>query len=195
SEGEEQGKEIDIGRIRRIAGLLKRGDAAASEDSADCLTFYNEALRLAEEPKDILRVGEIHYAIGRAHLNVTALRDYTKYEFHARAAIKEARDLGPLGSDLYVRALVSLGNAIVMQQTSLAQNDPERLKEALESLMVGVTAENVASTTKGTAHNGLGNLYRIKDDMHAAADEYLAACKEFEAAGDLRSLRSAQANA
>ena len=192
---EEEGKEMDIGRIRRIAGLLKRGDAAASENDADCLTFYNEALRLAEESKDILRVGEIHYAIGRAHINVTALQDVAKYEFHAREAIKAARELGPLGLDLKVRASVSLGNAILVEQMNLEQSDPERLAEAREALMLAVDSDNVGSITKGTAHNGLGNLSKLEGDMQTAADEYLAACKEFETAGDMRSLRPAQANA
>lgn len=194
-EGEEKGKEFDIGRIRRIASLLKLGDAAASDNSSDCLTFYNEALRLAEEANDILRVGEIQYAIARAHLNVEALRDNAKYKFHARAAIKTALDLGPLGLDLRVRASVSLGNAIVLEQASLKQTDPEQLKEAREALMLGVTSDKVGSITKGTAHNGLGNLSRIEGDMQAAADEYLAACERFEAAGDIRSLRMAQGNA
>jgi hypothetical protein len=61
--------------------------------------------------------------------------------------------------------------------------------------MLGVDSDNVGSITKGTAHNGLGNLARIEGDMQAAADEYLAACKEFETAADIRSLRVAQASA
>jgi len=34
----------------------------------------------------------------------------------------------------------------------------------------------------------------MENDFRAAADEYLAACKEFEMDGDLRSLRKAQIN-
>ena len=191
----DKGKALDIGRIRRISSLLKLGDAAASDNSADALDFYSEALRLAEDPPDLVRLGEVHYAIARAYLNVTSLRDPAKYEFHAREAIKAAAALGPLGLDLHVRASVSLGNAIVEEQSSLAQPDPERLKEARKALTIGVTSENAGPITRGTAHNGLGNLYRIENNLEAAADEYLAACKEFEAAGDTRSLRAAQANA
>jgi hypothetical protein len=191
--GNEKGKEMDIGRIRKIASLIKLGDAAASDNSPDCLGFYNEALSLAED--DLLRSGEIHYAIGAAYLNVLALRDPAKYEFHAREAIKIASALGPFGLGLYARASVSLGNAIVVQQITLKQNDPERRREALEALTLGMTSDKVSSNTKGAAHNGLGNLYRLEKNMQAAADEYLAACKEFEAAGDTRSLRKAQANA
>lgn len=190
-----KGKEIDVGRNRRISGLLERGDVAAGENSPDCLAFYNEALRLAEEGKDLIRLGEVHYAIAKAHLNVTALRDPAKYEFHAREAIKIGRDLGPLGLKLYVRASVSLGNAIVEEQRILEKPDPERLNEARQALTLGVTAENVGRIIRGSAHNGLGNLNRIEDDVEAAATEYLAACKEFEAAGDVRSLRLAQRNA
>lgn len=191
----DKGKEIDIGRIRRISSLLKLGDTAASDNSPDAIDFYNDALRLAEDPPDLLRLGEVHYAIAKAYLNVTALYDPAKYESHAREAIKAAAALGPPGSDLHVRASVSLGNAIVEEQSSLEQRDSERLNEARKALTLGVTAENVGPIVRGTAHNGLGNLYKIENDLEAAADEYLAACKEFEAAGDIRSLRAAQANA
>jgi len=188
-------KDVDISRIRRISSLLKRGDVAARENSPESLVFYNEALRLAEEANDPERMGEVHLAIARTHLKVRALRDPMKYEFHARKAIKIARDLGALGLNLYVRASVSLGNAIVEGQHQLEQPDPKRLNEAREALRLGVTAENVEEITRGTAHNGLGNVYRIENDFEAAAAEYLAACKAFEAAGDTRSLRVAQRNA
>jgi tetratricopeptide (TPR) repeat protein len=191
----DEGKEIDVGRIRRISSLLKLGDAAASDNSPDAIDFYSEALRLAEDPPDLLRLGEVHYAIARAYLNVTALRDPAKYEFHAREAIKAAAALGPFGLDLHVRASVSLGNAIVEEQRSREEPDSERLNQARKALTIGVTSENAGPITRGTAHNGLGNLYRIEKDLEAAADEYLAACKQFETAGDIRSLRAAQANA
>lgn len=191
----DKGKEIDVGRIRRISSLLKRGDAAASDNSPDALDFYNEALQLAEDPPDLLRLGEVHYAIGRAHINVTALYDPAKYEFHALEARKVAASLRPLGLDLHVRASVSLGTAILEEQRHLEEPDPERLNEAEEALTIGVTSENASAITMGTAHNGLGNLYSIENDLEAAADEYLAACKAFEAAGEIRSLRITQANA
>lgn len=190
------GKEFDVGRIRKISSLLKRGDVAASEDSPDCLVFYNEALRLAEEePKDLIRIGEVQYAIARAYLNVTGLRDPVKYEFHARETIKTALALGPLGSNLYVRASVSLGTAIIEEQYRVEHPNPERLEEAREALMLGVTAESVGEITRGTAHNGLGNLARLENDLQTALEEYLSACKDFEAVGDIRSLRVSQANA
>jgi hypothetical protein len=190
----EKGKGIDVGAIRRISSLIKRGDVAASQDSADCLNFYNEALRIAEESKDLLRIGEIQYAIAKAYLNVKELRDPEKYETHAREALKNANALGVIGADLSARASVSLGNALVEEQRERKPPDPKRMKEAYDALLLG-TAENVSHITRGSAYNGLGNLARIENNIQVAADRYLDACKEFEAAGDIRSLRAAQRNA
>jgi tetratricopeptide (TPR) repeat protein len=189
-----EGKVLDVGLIRRISALIKSGNAAARENSKECLVFLDEALRLSEQANDIIRTGESHYALATAHLNVSAIRDPAKYKFHAGEALKAATSLGPLGLDLRARASVSLGNAIVEEQRLLEHHDPKRLSEAQKMLESGATTAQAGPITRGTAHNGLGNLYRILDDVQAAADEYLAACKEFEAAGDKRSLVAAQTN-
>ncbi len=199
--GHPEGKVLDVGRIRQISALLKRGDVAVREDSQECMAFYKEALKLAGSPRDILRVGEVHLAIARAHLHVTALRDPAESEFHAREAGKAALELGPLGLGLLPRASVSLGNAILEEQVNLEQPDRERLNEARQALVFATEASEAEAGTRAEAHNGLGNLSRMEGDMNAAADEYLAACKEFESAreaeshGVTRSLLLAQTNA
>jgi hypothetical protein len=188
------GKEIDVGRIHRISALIKSGDVAANENSEECMIFYNQALSLAEDSTDLLRPGEIHLALARAHLNVTALRDAAKYEHHARKALNAAFALGPLGADLKVRASLSMGNAIIEEQRQQKQPAGDRLNEARDALIFAATAAEADANTRGSAHLGLGHLLRIEGDIHGAASEYLAGCKEFES-GDKRSLLKAQTHA
>jgi hypothetical protein len=197
--GHPEGKVMDVGRIHRISALLKRGDVAVREDSQECMALYKEALGLASDPRDILRVGEVHLAVARAHLNVTALRDPAEGEFHARQAVNAALEQESMGLELLARASVSLGNAILEEQRNLEQPDLERLNEARQALEFAAQAAEADAGTRGEAHNGLGNLSRMEGDTDAAADQYLAACKEFESAkespGITRSLLIAQKNA
>jgi hypothetical protein len=186
---------MDIGANRRISALLKSGDLAARNLAAECLGYYQEALDLAEQTNDVLRAGEVHLAIARAHLNVPAHRDPARYESHARQAISAGRSMGPFGASLAARGSLSLGNAIVEEQRQLPEADPERLEAAREALGFAATAEAAEATTRASARVGLGNLFTMADDHGAAAEEYLEACSEFEAAGDTRGLLMAQTNA
>ena len=193
--GPDGSEQMDIGCIHRIMALLKQGDIAAREKSQECMTYYNEARRLADESNDMLRIGEVYLAMARGFLNVPALYDPVKYEYYARQAFDTGRYLGPFRADLVARASLSLGNAIVEQQRQLQSPEPGRLAEARQALTLAATADTSGQDTRGSARNGLGNLFVLVNDYPAASEEYLEACKEFEAAGDKRSLLGAQTNA
>lgn len=186
---------MDIGAIRRISALLKSGDIAARNGAAECMALYQEALQLAEDTNDVLRGGEVHLAIARAHLNVAAHRSPEAYERHARLAIAAGRSMGPFGASLAARGSLSLGNAIVEEQRRLKPHVAERLDDARDALDFAATADAADPTTRASARVGLGNLLALEDADAEAAAEYLEACREFEAAGDVRGLLMAQTNA
>ena len=183
-------KIMDVSRIRMISALIKLGDDAARNGSPECLTYYQDATRLAEN--DLLRRGEIQLAMARAFHNVPELRNSAKYEHFARLAFESGKEMGPLGKDLVARSKLSIGNAILEQLQASGDPNPQRASEARAALLYAAKSDAV---TRASAHNGLGNYYSIMDNLLAAAKEYLLASSDFESLGDWKDCAAAQTNA
>jgi tetratricopeptide (TPR) repeat protein len=187
---------LDIDRNRRIGALLKMGDSVMGQGSPECLSHYEEALRLATEGGDLLRSGEALRAIGRAYGQVAALRDYAKAEDYSRRAVQAAEDLGPFGRDLAARAKLTLANALVDQVQRRAPGDATgRLREAATHYQGAATSDAADASTRAAARNGLGMVHGITQDYAAAAEQYVAASTEFESLRNWSALAASQANA
>lgn len=187
---------LDLDRNRRISALLKAGDGAKAQGSAECVAYYHEALQLAKEGNDVLRGGEAALALARAHSYVASVRDYELAETFATSAVKSGEEFGLLGRDLAVRAKLTLGNIITDSfQAQRPANAESRLESAMRLFKVVIGSDEADEFTKASARNGLGTAKVLGGDYAGAAQDYLAASSEYEAIDNLGSMLMAQSNA
>lgn len=194
---------LDIDRNRRIRTLLKTGDSVKALGSAQCVEFYAEALRLSEENNDALRGGEAALALAKAYAYVASVRDYALAETFVTKAVMYGESMGPFGRELVVRAKLTHGNIIAESvqaqrlsntQTQLA-NTESWLESAMKLFKAVIASDDADDHTKAAARNGLGNAKSLAGDYAGAAQEYLAACRDYESIGDLATMLGPQSNA
>ena len=182
-----QGDGTEGGRVERNAyftTLMRSGTAlmkAGSPRSVDVLTQARDLV-----PDDQMRAAQAELAIARCYVNVVSLFDSEKYEFHARAALTQARRDARIRPEFLAECQLSVANAIIESAAADAAGTAvpgPRLDEARGLLSSALQSPHSTAYTRAAAHNGLARLYQWCGQARTAVQHALEACTGFE---DLR---------
>lgn len=184
-----------ISTNRRYSALVQKGDEAAYDGSPTCLGFYLEACDMAHSMSDKLRLVDVQLAIAQAYFNVPEMRNLSKCEEYARAALSSLSEFGFMEDSLVFQCKLSIGTAIVEQLRDGAPLDRRRVDEARASLFLASSAGANNPNIRASALNNLGLLMQVTGTAEQAADYYLRACAEWESVGLWEEVVTAETNA
>ncbi|HEY0605403.1 MAG TPA: CHAT domain-containing protein [Herpetosiphonaceae bacterium] len=166
-----------------VSGL---GNILREEDKHECITVYEEAIRLYELIGDEHTEAITAFNLGMAYTDVTSIRDLALAEHWYQLSLKLRDERDGLGRS---RCLVQLG-LLAYERFRDARATQQENNQLLGHLSIALQfyfralellPSNAVNDLAGT-HHQLGNIYRVAGDLDRALPHYREAIRYAELA-------------
>ncbi|MFZ5856801.1 MAG: CHAT domain-containing protein [Chloroflexota bacterium] len=180
--------DVEKNTLRTLAvGLGFLGRIQRYQNNPNCISSFEECVKLLESFQDNSTASEAAIDIGKAYVELEILHDLDKadYWYHRSLELRSERD--GLGRG---KCLISLGGVALQRffhaQTSNAPEVLQYLNSALnynQQAILCLPADSVDMLAM--AHNNLGVIYKNAGDFERALEHYNQCIHYDEAAGNL----------